>query len=377
MSIPALFTPVTLGGVTTRNRIIISPMCTYTAVDGYANDWHLVHLGQYAIGGAGIVFSEATAVEPRGRISYADLGLWEDGQIAPLRKVTDFLKQYGAVPGVQLAHAGRKAGARRAWDGNIPLNAEDAARGEPAWPTIGPSAVAADGGWAAPAEMSLADIATVREAWRTATLRAVEAGFDAVDMHGAHGYLLHSFQSQLANFRTDSYGGDMEGRMRFPLEIAETVRKAFPKDKPVFYRVSAIDGPWAIEDSVVFARALGERGIDVIDCSSGGIASPTAAGGNIARGFGFQVPFAAQIRRDASMKTMAVGLITTPEHANEIVESGSADFVAIGREALMNPAWAMQAEVTLGGMDFTLAPQQYQIWLAKREPVLRKLRDES
>jgi len=366
---PRLFTPLALRGATLKNRIVISPMCQYSAVDGHANDWHLVHLGRFALGGAGMVFTEATAVEARGRITHGDLGLWEDGQIAGLSRVADFLRAHGAVPAIQLAHAGRKASMQRPWHGNGPLDERDRARGDLPWEIVAPSALPLDEGWLVPHELSLAEIAALQDAWRRAARRALAAGFDVLEMHSAHGYLGHEFLSPLSNRRGDRYGGDLAGRMRFTLETAAAVREIWPQDKPLFVRVSSVDGlegGWTIEDTVVLARELAARGVDVIDCSSGGLAgSATAA--RVKRGPGFQVPFAERVRREAGVKTMAVGQILEAQQAEAILEADQADLIAIGREALYDPSWALHAEAALGLQgEFESWPVQSGWWLERR-----------
>ena len=372
---PRLFTPIALRGVTLKNRIVISPMCQYSAVDGHADDWHLVHLGRFALGGAGMGFTEATAVEARGRITHGDLGLWSDEHVPGLRRVATFLREHGALPAIQLAHAGRKASMQRPWHGNGPLDEHDRARGELPWPIVAPSALPLDDGWLMPHELTVADIAALQQSWRAATLRALEAGFEALELHSAHGYLGHEFLSPLSNRRSDRYGGDRAGRMRFTLELAETVRAAWPADKPLFVRVSSVDGlegGWTIEDTVALARELAARGVDVIDCSSGGLAgSATAA--RIKRGPGFQVPYAERVRRDAGVKTMAVGLILEPAQAEAILEAGQADLIAIGREALYDPSWALHAEGALGLQgEFESWPVQAGWWLERRRRTMAR-----
>jgi 2,4-dienoyl-CoA reductase-like NADH-dependent reductase (Old Yellow Enzyme family) len=377
MAQPLLISPVTLRGATLRNRIVISPLCQYSAVDGMANDWHFAHLARFALGGAGAVFVEATAVHKDGRITHGDMGLWSDAHIAPLQRIADFLRAQGAVPAIQLGHAGRKASMQRPWHGNGPLDGSDRARGEDVWRIVAPSAVAMDEGWLTPVELSPAEMAELREHFRRAALRAAAAGFDIVELHGAHGYLLHSFLSPLSNRRNDAYGGGRAGRMRFPLEIAETVRAAWPKDRPMFYRTSSvdgIDGGWTLDDTVALARELKARGVDVVDCSSGGIAgSATAA--RIARHPGFQVPFAERVKREAGIKTMAVGLIMEPQQAEAVLQAGQADLIAIGRQALYDPNWPLHAERALGGdaADFERWPVQAGWWLERRERGLRAL----
>ena len=367
---PLLFTPITLRGLTLKNRVVISPMCQYSAIDGMANDWHFAHLARFAIGGAGTVFVEATAVERNGRITHGDVGIWSNAHVEPLKRITAFLRAEGCVPAVQLAHAGRKASMQRPWHGNGPLDASDRARGEDIWPIVAPSALPLDAGWLVPHELTLAEIAQLKEHWRAATLRACDAGFDIVEVHGAHGYLLHEFLSPLSNKRTDGYGGDRGGRMRLALEVAEIVRANWPSEESVFFRVSstdAVEGGWGIDDTVTLAKELKARGIDVMDCSSGGIAgSATAA--RIKRTLGFQVPYAERVRKEAAIQTMAVGLILEPEQAEVVLQAGQADLIAIGRQALFNPSWPLHAELALGiENDFASWPLQSGWWLDKRQ----------
>jgi 2,4-dienoyl-CoA reductase-like NADH-dependent reductase (Old Yellow Enzyme family) len=370
MTKPLLSSPITLRGLTPRNRVVISPMCQYSAAEGMAADWHFAHLARFAIGGAGLVFSEAAAVERNGRITHGDLGIWSDAHIPPLARITSFLKSQGAVPAIQLAHAGRKASMQRPWHGNGPMDDSDRARGEQVWPVVAPSSIPVDKGWLVPHELTLGEIEQLKEHWHAATLRAREAGFEVVEVHGAHGYLIHEFLSPLSNQRTDAYGGDLQKRMRLALEIAGIVRENWPADRPVFFRVSATDGVeggWALDDSVALARRLKALGIDVIDCSSGGIAgSATAA--RVKRTLGFQVPYAQRIRNDAGIQTMAVGLILDAHQAEAILQAGQADLIAIGRQALFDPNWALHAELALGvENDFASWPMQSGWWLDKRQ----------
>jgi 2,4-dienoyl-CoA reductase-like NADH-dependent reductase (Old Yellow Enzyme family) len=370
---PLLFTPLDLRDVRLKNRIVISPMCQYSSKDGFANDWHLVHLGKFALGGAAVVFTEAAAVEERGRITHGDLGIWKDEHLPGLRQVTAFLKAHGSVPAIQLAHAGRKGSMQRPWHGNGPLDDSDRARGEDVWQVVAPTALPMDTGWLLPHELSVDEIRALQESWRLATLRAHEAGFEIAELHSAHGYLGHEFLSPLSNKRTDGYGGDLQGRMRFTLELAEIVRAAWPADKPLFVRVSSVDGVdggWTLDDTVTLTKELKTRGIDVLDCSSGGLlGSATAA--RIKRGPGFQVPFAERVRRETGITTMTVGLILEPDHAESILQSGQADLIAIGREALYNPNWPLHAEVALGcSGSFESWPVQYGWWLDKRQQML-------
>jgi 2,4-dienoyl-CoA reductase-like NADH-dependent reductase (Old Yellow Enzyme family) len=378
MTSPLLFEPIELRKVRARNRVVVSPMCQYSASEGMTGDWHFVHLGKFAQGGAGIVFVEATAVEARGRITHGDVGLWSDAHIPGLARIASFLREQGAVPAIQLAHAGRKASMARPWYGNGPLTGEDAARGDKAWATVGPTDSPVAEGWQLPAPAGDAELAAIRDAFVAATRRAIAAGFEIVELHGAHGYLLHSFLSPISNRRTDRYGGSRENRMRFPLEVAREMRAAWPADKPLFLRCSSIDdaeGGWSLEDTLVFARELAKTGVDVIDCSSGGIAgSATAATKTLLRRVpGFQLPFAERVRRDTGLKTMAVGLILTPRQAEDALQAGRADLIAVGREMLFNPNWPLHAALELGAdPEFAAWPRQYGWWLTRREASLER-----
>jgi len=364
-----LFEPIVLRGVTARNRIVISPMCQYSARDGIANEWHLVHLGKFAVGGVGIVFAEATAVVPEGRITHGDLGLWSDAHAQALKPLVAFQKAQGAVPAIQIGHAGRKASMARPWYGNGPLGSADLARGDTPWPIVAPSPEPVGPGWLMPQAMSAAAIAELTRAFAAAAGRADAAGFEALEIHGAHGYLIASFLSPVSNHRNDGYGGDRAGRMRIALEVAAAVRTIWPASKPLFFRISTVDGAeggWSVEDSVALALELKARGVDVVDCSSGGIAgSATAAG--VKRRPGFQVPYAARLKRESGLATMAVGLILDGPQAEAILQAGDADLIAIGREALHDPFWALHAAEALGvGPDFGLWPPQYGWWLERR-----------
>lgn len=372
-SSPFLFTPISLRGVTLKNRVVISPMCQYSAREGLANDWHFAHLAKFALGGAGLVFTEAAAVEANSRITHGDLGIWSDAHIAPLKRITDFIKSQGSVAALQLAHAGRKASMQRPWDGNGPINETDRARGEDVWPVVAPSPIPMDSGWLTPHEPTVNEIRQVQESWKQAALRALAAGFDVLEMHSAHGYLGHEFLSPLSNKRSDQYGGDFKGRTRFTLELAEILRAAWPQDKPLFVRVSSVDGVeggWTLDDTVALAKELKVRGVDVLDCSSGGLmGSATAA--RVKRSPGFQVPFAERVRKEAAMTTMAVGLILDPHQAEQVLHSGQADLIAVGRQALYNPNWALHAEVALGVEgEYESWPVQYGWWLDKRQHIL-------
>ena len=374
-----LFEPIALREVRARNRIVVSPMCQYSANDGHVTDWHLVHLGKFAQGGAGIVFMEATAVEARGRITHGDTGIWSDAHVAGLQRVSSFVKSQGAVPAIQLAHAGRKASMARPWYGNGPLTQADLARGDKPWQIVAPSDTSIGDEWLKPKAMDKRALDEVKDAFVAAAKRAHQAGFEIVELHAAHGYLLHTFLSPLSNQRKDEYGGSRETRMRFPLEVAQAVRAAWPAQKPLFLRVSSIDdveGGWSLEDTIAFAKELRELGVDVIDCSSGGIlGSATAATKTLLKRVpGFQIPFAERIRKEAGVKTMAVGLILTAQQAEDALRNESADLIAVGREALYDPNWPVHAALALGvDPEYTHWPQQYGWWLTRRDGLLKKL----
>ncbi len=337
-----LFAPLQIRKLTLANRIVVSPMCQYSSEDGFANDWHLVHLGGRAVGGAGLVFCEATAVEARGRISPCDLGIWKDEHIEPLARIVRFLKQRGSAAGIQLAHAGRKASTHVPWHGRGAV-APDAG----GWIPVAPSAIAFDNASPVPAELSVSEIQVIANAFAAAAKRSLTAGFDVIELHGAHGYLMHEFLSPLSNKRTDEYGGSFKNRIRFALEVIEAVRKIMPGSMPLFLRISATDwvnDGWTIDDSVELARAVRPLGVDLIDCSSGG-STPHA---EIPVRPGYQVPFAERIRREAGILTGAVGLITEPEQADNILCDGSADLVFLAREFLREPYWPIKAAHALG-----------------------------
>jgi 2,4-dienoyl-CoA reductase-like NADH-dependent reductase (Old Yellow Enzyme family) len=347
-----LFSPLEIRGVKFRNRIAVSPMCQYSCEDGFATDWHLVHLGSRAVGGAGLVIVEATAVEARGRISPGDMGIWKDDHIAPLARAAKFIREQGAAPGIQIAHAGRKGSTAAPWNGGAMIDSENGG-----WVPVAPSAVPFKEADPPPAELSLAEIEGVAGAFRKAALRALEAGFQVLEIHDAHGYLLHEFLSPLANKRTDHYGGSYENRVRFPLEVMGAVRSVWPESLPLFLRISATDwaeGGWNIEDSVDLAQRAKLVGVDLIDCSSGAMV-PWA---KIPVGPGFQVPFAERIRKEVGILTGAVGMITDAAQADTIIRTGQADLVLLAREFLRDPYWALRASRALGGGQ--AAPVQYQ-----------------
>lgn len=384
MSTPHLFTSLTLRETTLRNRVAISPMCTYSAIDGVANDFHLAHYGRFALGGAGLVMLEATAVVPDARISYGDLGLWSEAQIEPLARIVRMAKAQGASIGIQLCHAGRKAARQRPWHGNGPLGSVDRAeRGETGWPLVSASAIAFGSGYTEPTELAVDDIAHVRQQFADAVRRARDAGFDIVELHAAHGFLLHSFISPLTNRRADGYGGDFHGRHRLALEVVRDARAIWPPGQPLFVRVSALDGAEGgreFTETLDFARAASVAGVDVIDCSSGGLvghSASTASGGG-PRSYGFQVPYAERLRTEAGVASMAVGLITEPTLADAIVAEGRADLVAIGRQALFDPNWPLHAQIALGRHDkaapFASWPEPYGWWLNGRQRIIENMR---
>lgn len=338
-----LFAPLVIRGVELRNRIVVSPMCQYSSSDGFASDWHLVHLGSRAVGGASLVFTEATAVTPEGRISPDDLGIWKLEHVERLVPIVEFIHAQGAAAGMQLAHAGRKASTDAPWRGGHSLDPQQ--RG---WrPLYAPSAIALSPAYPVPEALDLAGIQAVVRAFADAARRADQAGFDVVELHAAHGYLLHEFLSPLSNRRTDQYGGPFENRIRLLCEVVEAVRTSWPEAKPLFIRISAtdwIEGGWTVDDSVRMAAKVKTLGADLIDCSSGGLL-PDA---RIPVGPGYQVEFAGRIRREAGMLACAVGMISAPEQADTIIRSGQADLVMMAREFLREPYWPLQAARQLG-----------------------------
>jgi 2,4-dienoyl-CoA reductase-like NADH-dependent reductase (Old Yellow Enzyme family) len=340
-----LFTPLPLRDLTLRNRLAMSPMCTYSAEprDGAASDWHLVHYGARAAGGVGLVIVEATAVEARGRITPHDLGLWSDDHIAPLRRITDFVRHHGAASAIQLAHAGRKASTHRPWASGRGAIAD----ADGGWPVVGPTTTPFSTAHRTPAALSAAELTGIVDAFVAAAHRALAAGFDAVELHAAHGYLLHSFLSPLSNDRRDSYGGNRAGRARLLFEVIDGVRALWPATKPLLLRISASDwqeGGWGADDSVWLAREAHARGVDLVDCSSGG----AIAGISVPIADGYQVPFAARVRREAGVASGAVGRILTPAQAEGIVAAGEADLVLLGKPLLTDPQWAVHAAQALG-----------------------------
>lgn len=351
-----LFEPLTIRDISFRNRIAVSPMCQYSSDDGLANEWHLVHLGSRAVGGAGLVFTEAAGVEARGRISPQDLGIYDDKHIEPLARITRFIREQRAVPGIQLAHAGRKASTARPWAGGKPVGPADGG-----WsPIVGASPIAFMEGYQTPEQLDEAGIADVVRAFGKAAERSLAVGFEVAEIHGAHGYLLHSFYSPLSNHRTDRYGGSLENRTRIVREVAEEVRRVWPERLPLFLRISCTDwveGGWDIEQSVDLARMVKPLGVDLIDCSSGA----NVPNARMPLGPGYQTPFAAQIRREAAILTGAVGLITSPQQAEHILHTGQADMVLLAREMLRDPYWPRRAAKELG-VEITPPPQYGRAW---------------
>ena len=326
-----LFSPLSIKSITLKNRIAISPMCQYSATDGFANDWHLVHLGSRASGGAGLIIQEATSVSPEGRISPEDLGLWKNEQIEKLKQITQFIISQNSVPGIQLAHAGRKASAASPWNGGRKV-----ANDNGGWETVAPSAIAYHDNETAPIALDKNGIQKVISDFKSATKRALEAGYQVLEIHGAHGYLLHQFMSPLSNLRTDEYGGSFENRIRLTLEVVAAVQSEWPENLPLFIRISATDwaeGGWNLEESIQLSKILKEKGVDLIDVSSGGAVSHQ----QIKLCAGYQVPFAESIKKESGILTGAVGLITDATQAEEIVASGKADLVLFARESLRNP----------------------------------------
>ncbi|HVI45256.1 MAG TPA: NADH:flavin oxidoreductase/NADH oxidase [Chitinophaga sp.] len=348
-----LFSPLELRKVTLRNRIAVSPMCEYSSQDGFANDWHLVHLGSRAVGGAGLVLTEATAVSPEGRISPQDLGIWKDEHIPMLQRIASFIAAQGAVPGMQLAHAGRKGSTLRPWEGSGKVLPE--AEG---WIPVAPSAIVFNEHYPLPDALTEEGIRKVKDDFKAAAQRAFRAGFHVIEIHAAHGYLLHNFLSPLSNQRTDNYGGTFENRIRLLVETVETVRSVWPEDYPLLVRISATDwadGGWNLEESIQLAAMLKMKGVDLIDCSSGGL----AAHQKIKTGPLYQTPFAEEIRKEADIATGAVGMITTPAEAESIITEGRADIVLLAREMLRDPYFPLRAAHELGYNDVKW-PVQYE-----------------
>ena len=372
-----LFTPFTLRGVTFKNRIAVSPMSQYRAIEGTANAWHMVHLGRFAMGGAALVYAEATAVERDGRRTHGDLGLWDDTQIEGLRGITRFIEAEGAIPGVQLSHAGRKASERRPWHGETPVDDTDIAeRGEHPWAAIAPSAITYADGWPDPVEMNEADIHRVIQSFGDAARRAQEAGFKIIEVYAAHGFLVHQFLSPISNHRQDEWGGSPQKRLRFAVEVARAIRRNWPEDYPLAFRLSAtdwLDGGLEVEDTIAITAALYDAGVDMIDCSSGGISGKDRPR-RMTIEQGFQVPFAEAIKANTQAATMAVGFLWDAARCDEVITQGQADMMALARELLDDPNWPLHAAAALGADEnHSLWPVESGWWLMKRDRLLTKL----
>lgn len=371
-----LFDPLTIRGTTLPNRVVVSPMSQYRAIDGMANDWHLAHLARFALGGAGTVMLEATAVAPGARRTPGDLGLWSDDQAEPVERIANFLSANGSVPALQLSHAGRKASEHRPWHGETPLDAEDLKeRGEESWPAVGPSSIAYSEAWPEPIEMTEADIKGVVDDFTDAARRAHDAGIKALEVYAGHGFLQHQFLSPVANQRTDSYGGDTQARSRFALETAEGIRSVWPDALPLIFRISVTDwleDGWTVDESIDLAIQLRERGVDIIDCTSGGIGGDRPV--RFPLGEGYQVELSEQVKQGADIATMAVGMIWSAAHADGVIRNGQADLVAIGRELLDDPNWPLHAASELGvDSGHSMWPPESGWWLGKRQRAIDKL----
>jgi len=368
-----LFTSFPIKSLTLRNRAVLSPMCQYQAVEGQVQEWHFAHHGRFAAGGLAAAFVEATGVTREGRITHGCTGIWEDGQLPGLKRITTLYKTFGVIPGIQIGHSGRRGSALRPWDGASPIKTTSGP--EPAWQTVGPSPVPEREGSPVPRELTVPEIEGLAQAFRAAATRSLAAGFEIVEIHGAHGYLVHSFFSPITNRRSDAFGGSLENRMRFPLMVAEAVRSVWPAGLPLFYRASCVDnvpGGLPIEDTVALARALKARGVDVIDCSSGGMAgSASLSTAKIKPGF--QVPYAAAVRKGAEIPTMAVGAIIEPKQAEAILQAGDADLVCLGRQMLAEPHWLYRAALELGEENpHAILSKYYAFYLERRAAVLER-----
>lgn len=366
-----LFTPLTLRGLSLKNRVVLSPMCQYQAIEGLVQPWHHEHHARFASGGLGLAFVEATGVTRDGRITYGCTGIWSDDQVPGLKRIVDLYHTYGSACGIQIGHSGRRGSAERPWDGAAPIKRDSGP--EAAWQTVGPSALPERDGYPVPHALMAQEIENIVSAFRMATLRALSAGFDVVEIHGAHGYLIHSFFSPVSNRRSDDFGGSLEKRMRLPLLIAETVRKVWPAEKPLFYRASAVDnvaGGLEIGDTVALAAELKKRGVDLVDCSSGGMSGPATLSTNKIKP-GYQVPYAAAVRKGADIPTMTVGAIIDPKQAEAIVANGEADLVALGRQLMAEPHWLYRAAVELGHPEpHSVITGKYAFYLGRRATVL-------
>lgn len=350
-----LFTPLTVRDVALPNRIGVSPMCMYSSIDGLPNEFHVAHLGRFALGGAGLVIAEATAVDPVGRISPFDAGIWDDAQVPGWQRVTALVDAVGSVPGIQLGHAGRRAAVREPWRAGAPLDDADAAAGAAPWPLVAPSAIPVGPGHQVPSAMTAAEISRSVQDWHEAAKRAMRAGFRFVELHGAHGYLLHSFLSPVSNHRTDAYGGSAENRLRYPLEVVRAVRDAIGEGIPLSFRISSVDGAVGgleLDDMVEVSRALAAAGVDIIDTSSGGITTDRSSDTRVRRGFAFHADFSRRIRHEVDVLTATVGFVTDARQADLLLETGDADLVLLGRQMLDDPNWAHHARLALGDDGF-------------------------
>jgi 2,4-dienoyl-CoA reductase-like NADH-dependent reductase (Old Yellow Enzyme family) len=364
---PLLFEPIQIRDVTLKNRVVVAPMHQYAADKGFATDWHLMNAGRFAAGGAGLVIMESTKVERRGCGTIGDLGIWKDEFIPGLKRCVEFIRSHNAVPGIQLGHSGRKARRFRPWEGGAPLKPSAEVDDWEAWELVAPSALSSPETDPVPRALSREEIPKLVEAWGQGARRAHEAGFEVLDVHGAHGYLIHEFLSPSANRRNDEYGGSELNRMRFCIDVIEAVRAQWPASKPLFLRLSVEDNAgWGPDQSVALARIVKDKGVDVIDCSSGGMTgSPVIGAGPV--GYGYQVPYAEKLKAEAGLMTMAVGLIVHADQAETILQRGQADLIAIAREVLYNPNWPMDAAQKLGvDKQFASVPSQQAYWLSKR-----------
>ena len=379
-----LFSPIKIRGVTSSNRVVLSPLCMYSAKKGIPNDWHFSHLSTYARAGVGIIFTEATAVQEDGRITPYCCGLWNDKQAIEFQKIAKFIDKMGSIPAIQLAHAGRKASAKQPWKGGVPLDSNTEKIEEKPWKPIAPSEIALSEGWQTPRAMSILEINRLIQNYVNSAKRAVAAGFKIIEIHAAHGYLIHSFLSPISNKRDDEYGGSYEGRIKLLKNIIVAIRKEVPEELPIFCRISAIDGQkngWTILDSVKLAKTLNKIGVDVIDCSSGGIIGrPRFAvndkgevlNKNTDRGLGFQVPLANEIKKSVDIKTMAVGVIINAKQAEEIIIQKKADLIAMGREMMYNPFWLLHAAQELNvDPNFDMWPDQYRWAVSRRSNIIK------
>ncbi|GAA4488029.1 NADH:flavin oxidoreductase/NADH oxidase [Microbacterium panaciterrae] len=373
-----LFSPLAVRDVALPNRVGVSPMCMYSSTGGVAGDFHVAHLGRFALGGAGVVIAEATAVHPQGRISHFDSGLWSDEQVEGWRRVASLVSASGSVPGIQLSHAGRRGAVREPWYAGAPLVDADAAAGQAPWPLSAPSAIAAGPGHQIPAAMSIADIARSVQDWHDAAARAMAAGFRFIELHGAHGYLLHSFLSPVSNHRTDAYGGTAERRLRYPLEVIAAVRDAIGHGVPLSYRISTVDGADGgldVDDTVQVARALAAAGVDIIDTSSGGITTDRSSDTRIRRGFAFHADFSRRIRHEVEVLTATVGFVVDPEQAAMLIERGDADLVLLGRQMLDDPNWTHHARLALGDTSHESWDVRFGSALGPRHRTLTRLQE--